>query len=280
MIVPPKTFGLMGAVFGIGFIFGPAIGGQLANPAIVSWFNAATPFWFAAILSIVNMGLLFLFLPETRVHVSTKPIDLGKSLHHIGAALRMEKLRSLFVVGFLYNAGFSFFVTFFGVYLIARYGFTAANIGNFFAYVGVWISIVQGGLTPMVARRWREQRVLTFTLIGTGLALLLYLLPGPWLIMLAIVPVFAISNGLSQANYMGLLSRSASAEVQGEVLGINASVSALAQAIPPILSGIIAAESAPGVTIVVASVFVVAAGVMFVLTPVRGTSSTPLPRER
>lgn len=269
-ITPPekrsRNFGLMGAVFGIGFVLGPSIGGVLANAAIVPWFNAATPFWFAGLLAVLNMILLFHFLPETRTHVSTKAIDYGKSFHHILAAWRMADLRPLFLVGFLYNAGFSFFVTFFGVYLIARYGFTATNIGNFFAYIGLWIAVVQGGLTPLVAKHWHEREVLRITLIATGCTLLLFLLPGPWTILLAVVPVFAVCNGLSQANFMGLLSRSASSEVQGEILGINASVIALAQAIPPIISGVIAAQSEPGTTIVVASVIVICAGLLFVLT--------------
>ena len=50
-----KNFGIVGAAFGLGFILGPYIGGKLADPGIVSWFNASTPFWFAAILTAVNL---------------------------------------------------------------------------------------------------------------------------------------------------------------------------------------------------------------------------------
>jgi len=54
-VTPPeqraKKVGLLGAAFGLGFIIGPFIGGKLSDPSIVIWFTAATPFWFAAMLS-------------------------------------------------------------------------------------------------------------------------------------------------------------------------------------------------------------------------------------
>jgi DHA1 family tetracycline resistance protein-like MFS transporter len=260
-----RNFGLMGAVFGLGFILGPYIGGQLANPNILPWFNAATPFWFAMILALINMTLLFILLPETRTKLSSERVHWAQSLKHIAKAFGTKHLRSFFTVGFLYQGGFSFFVTFFGVYMIERFAFTQSEIGNLFAYVGIWIAITQGFLTGVVAKRWSERQVLNVTFVLTGLGLLLFLVPGPWTVMLFTVPVFAIINGLTQANYMGYLSRSVSEDVQGEILGINMSVTALAQAFPPILSGFIAAKTAPSMTIVLASIFVTIGGVLFLI---------------
>jgi DHA1 family tetracycline resistance protein-like MFS transporter len=261
-----KNFGLMGAVFGMGFILGPYIGGQLANSSIVSWFNAATPFWFAAGLSVLNMTLLYFFFPETRTRLAHKTIHWAESIQHIIKAFTMERLRAFFTVAFLYQSGFSFFVTFFGVYMIERYGFDSSAIGNLFAYIGIWIAITQAGLTGYVAKWFKERQVLNITFLATGFALLLFIVPGPWQVMLITIPVFASVNGLTQANYMGFLSRSVGEDVQGEVLGINASVTALAQALPPIVSGFIAAKTAPSMTIVVASIFVVVSGVLFLVT--------------
>src|SRR5579872_2561196 len=49
-----KNFALIGAAFGVSFIVGPFLGGVLADPSVLSWFNASTPFWFAAILAAAN----------------------------------------------------------------------------------------------------------------------------------------------------------------------------------------------------------------------------------
>jgi len=204
-------------------------------------------------------------LPETNQHMTRERLHFDKSIRDIIRAFTMPHLRSLFTVGFLYQSGFSFFVTFFGVFLIHRYGFNQSAIGNLFAYIGIWVAVTQAGLTPRVAKFWKEKRVLSFSFLGTGLVTLLYLLPGPWTIMLAIIPFFAVFNGLSQANYMGLLSRSADQKVQGEILGINASVGALSQSLPPILSGIIAAEAAPEATVIMAGVIMISSGIVFLL---------------
>src|SRR3989344_2597367 len=64
-----KNFGMMGAAFGLGFIIGPYLGGKLSDPTVVSWFSPATPFWFAAILALLNVGSLLLILPETNKHI-------------------------------------------------------------------------------------------------------------------------------------------------------------------------------------------------------------------
>lgn len=245
-ITPPdrraRNFGLMGMIFGFGFIIGPFLGGVLADSNLVSWFNASTPFWFAAILSTLNVLAITLFLPETHPQPSGEPMDWAKSIHHIVKAVTHPTLRTLFLVGFLLSSGFSFFFTLFNVYLIRRFGFGEAQIGHVFAYIGLWIALTQGLLTPVVTRKWKERQILPITLTGAGLGILLYLLPGPWWILLLVTPPFAMMNGLTMANYMALLSRFAGRESQGEVLGISASVQALAQAVPPMIAAWIASR--------------------------------------
>lgn len=275
-ITPPeqrsKRFGLVGAIFGLGFILGPAIGGQLADSSVHPLFTAATPFWFASALSCANSLLIFFFLNETNAHRTMRSLDWYRSLGNIRRAASRTVLRPLFLVGFLFQSGFSFFTSFFGIYLITRFGFDESDIGYFFAYIGICVACTQVFLTPFVARRWQERSVLSHTLIATGLAVMLFLLPGSWVIALCVAPLFSVFNGLSQANFMGLLSRSAHVNEQGEVLGINASLAALSQSVPPILSGIIAARTSPSITIVVAGIVMVVGGMTFrfMMLPRRG----------
>lgn len=266
-ITPPdqrsKHFGFVGAIFGLGFILGPAIGGQLADSSIHPLFTAATPFWFATVLSAFNTLLIWLFLKETNKHRVAATIEWTRSISNIIRAFSLPALRPLFLVGFLFQSGFSFFTSFFGIYLIVRFRFDESDIGYFFAYIGICVALTQVFLTPFVARRWKEQRVLSVSLAATGVVVFLFLQPGPWPLLLAIVPFFSVCNGLSQANFMGLLSRLAGAQVQGEVLGINASLGALSQAIPAILSGVIAAGSAPSVPLLIAGLVMIAGGIVF-----------------
>ena len=259
-----KTFGLIGAVFGLGFILGPYLGGKLSDHGLVSWFSAATPFWFAAFLSFMNVLSVLLFFPETRASVQEViRIRWGRSFHNIARALTLRGMRGLFVTSLLYNSGFSFLTSFFSVYLIRRFGFSQGNIGDFFAYMGLWIVITQAVITRKVAIRASEPVVLRVTLAGTAIATILFFVPHVWWQLLFIAPILAINNGLTHANLLGLISRSADRSIQGEILGINASMQAIAQAIPPILSGFVAATFNPEMPILVSALIIFLSWVFF-----------------
>lgn len=244
-----KNFALIGAMFGLGFVLGPYIGARLSTPSISffglfstpSWFTTATPFWFTAVLSLINVALVLVLLPETNDHINKKlKMIWNKSLQNIISAATSKNLRFVFSSVFLFWGGFAFFQTFFQIYLKEKLGFNTNNIGDFFAYIGLWIAVTQAAITPFIAKRFKNYQVLKFSLIGNGLALFLQLIPHNTTELLLLAPFIALFNGLTIANTTALVSMSAGKELQGEVLGINASVQALAGAIPAIMAGYIA----------------------------------------
>ena len=259
-----KNFGMIGAAFGVGFIIGPFLGGVLADPSVVSWFNAATPFWFAAILATTNTLQVWLQFDETNKHMRHFDVDFMRGVGNIARAYAMPQLRPIFLTSFFFNAGFGFFISFFGVFLIHKFGFNEARIGNFFAWVGLCAIFTQLVTTRRVAAKFAEAQVLRVTLLGVSVVMLAYLLsPSPaWL--LAIVPLSSTFNGLSLANMGGLLSRSVPPQVQGEILGIGSSIQALANALPPLLGGFVAASFAPEAPVLAAAVTMFVAWLIFV----------------
>ena len=259
-----KNFGLIGAAFGIGFVIGPFLGGKLADPNIVSWFGATTPFWFAACLSLVNASLVLAFLTETNKHIKDGVIEWGRSVKNIIRALHLRSVRPLFVTSFLFQMGFSFYVTFATVFLLYRFGFTEGTIGNYFAYVGLWIVFTQGVVTRFMAKRFAEARILQNSIIMVGVTLSIILMVPKASLLYVVVPFFAISVGLTQANMTALISRSVGPTIQGEILGINGSLNALAMTIPPLISGVIAAVFAPQAPLIIASVVIITAGLYFI----------------
>jgi DHA1 family tetracycline resistance protein-like MFS transporter len=251
-----RNFGLIGAAFGIGFIIGPFLGGELSNPHLVSWFNATTPFWFAAALSTVNMLSVVFFFNETLKQKTKGKIRTLQSLINIQTALISKKFRTFFVTSFLYTAGFTFFTTFFAVFLIQRFHYDQGSIGLYFAFIGVCIALTQGLLTGYIA-----QRMSPFTIIPLALFVLsftLFLLSSnvtPWLLYVITVPQ-CIAIGLIMATLTAFISNQSADNEQGKVLGINASVQALGQAIPPVISGYLAASLSASAPILTSSVLV------------------------
>jgi DHA1 family tetracycline resistance protein-like MFS transporter len=259
-----KNFGLIGAAFGVGFIVGPFLGGVLADRSVLPWFTASTPFWFAAILAAANTTQVLLQFDETNRHIRHVPMQLFKGMANIARAYAMPELRTIFLTSFFFNAGFGFFISFFGLFLIHRFNFNEARIGNFFAWVGVCAIFTQIVTTRRVAARFTEPQVLRISLLGVAGVMFAYLLaPSPmWLFLIA--PISSTFNGLSLANMGGLLSRSVAPQVQGEILGIGASIAALANSLPPLVGGFFAASFAPEAPVLAAGLTMLTAWAIFV----------------
>jgi len=259
-----RNFGFIGMAFGLGFILGPYIGGKLADPNVVSWFNAETPFYFTAMLSFINVLLILAFLPETLKIAKKARIDISRPFKNIATAFSRPGIRSVMPTSFLFTAGFTFFTTFFAIVLAQKFGFKQGNTGDYFAYIGLWIAIVQGGLTGLVAKRYKDYQVLRVSIFISAISLLGYfLIPAggsSWLFL--IPPFMALGNGLTMAFNSSLISRISPRAVQGESLGINSSVMALAQAFPAIIAGYVATVD-DNLPIFVGSVIIALAGIAF-----------------
>ncbi len=234
-----RNFGLIGMAFGLGFILGPFIGGSLADPTIISWFNAATPFWFASLLTISNILLVIRNFTETLEHHRHTPVSALTGFKNIAKALRMSHLRILFLVVFLFTFGFNFFTQFFQVFLVSKFSFTLSQIGNELAYIGIWIAFAQGIIIRPLSKIFSPSQILSFSLFALGITFPILLLPHTAYILFFILPFVAIFNGLSQPNTTAIISNAAGSESQGEILGINQSIQSAGQALPPIIAGII-----------------------------------------
>lgn len=260
-----RRFSLIGAAIGLGLTMGPFLGGVLSDSSRVSWFTFATPFWLAAGLSLVAVLLVFFVFQETlTTTVAKSKIILHQSIINIGKALSLPGLRPILSTSFLYSLGFTFYQTFIGVFLLHKFNLSAAQIGDFFLYTGVWLLIAQLFVVRRLAKYVSERQILRFSLVLTGLCPLLYLLPSAvWGIML-ITPFFVIFNSLTTINIPALVSRSADQTVQGEILGINSSVQALAQTIPPVIAGFLAAKIIYWTPLLVCGLIVILAGFVFI----------------
>lgn len=259
-----KAFGMMGAAFGLGFIVGPFLGGVLASSNYVSWFNSSTPFFFAGLLALFNcVSIKYFFKESIKEKKLHNKIDFFASIKNITRARQFANVRNLFLISFLFNTGFSFFTSFFNVYLTNKFNWNAGNIGNFFAYVGLWMIITQLVIVRRVSKRWKEYQILTYVYFASAIGIFLYFIPqAPWQVLL-VVPFASIPNGLQMANFSSLLSKRTDENVRGEVMGINSSVNSLAQSLPPLLAGAIAAATAYYVPIIFAGFITLITGIVF-----------------
>jgi DHA1 family tetracycline resistance protein-like MFS transporter len=233
-----KGMGLIGAAFGLGFVFGPAIGG------ILSRWGINVPFLFAAGLAFANAILLLFALPETVTpdHPARISAASGRSWKQLIGALRNRALASVLTIYFLGIVAFSIMTASFSIFMMFRLGYDAFHNGWIFAFVGVISAIIQGGLIGRLVKRFGEP---TLVIIGAllftaSLVVLPFVKPSTslWTI-LVIAAATSIGQALSAPTLSSLASKSASAADQGSVLGVMQSVASLARAVGPSLAAVL-----------------------------------------
>ncbi|HET6976741.1 MAG TPA: MFS transporter [Pyrinomonadaceae bacterium] len=234
-----KGMGMIGAAFGLGFIFGPAIGG------ILSHWGIHVPFFFAAALSFGNALLLYFRLPETisAGNPAKNSAARGRSLRDVVDSLKQPRLAFILSIYFLFIVAFSIMTSAFSFYTMFRFGYDAQHTGYLFAYVGVIAVIIQGGLIGKLVKRFGE---LPLVIVGAlCFAISLFAVPfvGPAAGGLGALliggGVFSMGNSLATPALTSLASKSASPEKQGAILGVTQSAASLARTVGPSLTALL-----------------------------------------
>jgi DHA1 family tetracycline resistance protein-like MFS transporter len=238
-----KGMGLIGAAFGLGFIFGPAIGG------ILSRWGIHIPFFFAGGLCFANALLLYFTLPETvtKDHPARQSAARGRGLSEVLQSLKEPKLGFVLTIYFLFIVAFSIMTTSFSLFTMFRFGYDAQHTGYLFAYVGLIAVVIQGGLIGKLVKRFGE---LPLVILGAFcFAISLFAVPfvGPAAGGLAALliggGVFSLGNSLATPALTSLASKSVGPAEQGTVLGVTQSVASLARAVGPSVAALLIASS-------------------------------------
>lgn len=234
-----KNFGLVGMAFGIGFILGPTIGGILADETVYSGFSHATPFWFTAILTLLNLIFVQFAFPETLKESRFSRISPFRGFQNIALSFQVPKLRYIFMVVLLLSLGFSFFTQFFSVYLIQEFSYSEKNIGILYGWIGLWLAFTQGVVVRKLSAKFKTTQLLSVTILGLSLAIVVLLVPSQAVWFYVLNPFVALFQGTTSPNLISLISSQAGPEQQGEILGINQSMNSLGQMVPPLIAGYI-----------------------------------------
>ena len=234
-----KNFGLIGMAFGLGFIFGPALGWILSSEEICPFFDYSTPLWFTSFITLINIYYVATQFPETFKPNARGKVSLLTGFRNIQRAFTLVNMRVILLTVFLQAFAFCFFMQFNQVYLIHKFHFGKEDIGKFFAYIGIWIAFTQGVIVRRISKKFSPPKILRVSLIGLAATLLILLVPDKAWMLLLINPFLAIFQGLTQPNQTSIVSTMTPPEMQGEILGIQQSVTSLAFTIPPLIAGVI-----------------------------------------
>ncbi len=249
-----RGMGLIGAAFGLGFIFGPAIGG------LFSPFGLAVPAFIAAGLGACNWILALFLLPETRVvrpgagaiRPATRRVPL--SIAALLRAMRQPAIARLLTLFLFVTLAFALMEQVLGLFIehawmpaagdvsvgTAR-ALRAAKLTTWILLaVGIAATVVQGGLIGPLVRRFGERKLV---IAGTTiLAISLAITPivagtAVFALMIALGAVWAIGSSITTPSLASLLSLTVGDEEQGGMLGLGQSLSALGRVLGPAAAG-------------------------------------------
>ena len=145
-------FGWINIFISMGFIIGPLMGGVLADPTVVSWFTLATPFWIAACMTVIGMGIIYFGSEETLKKKSSSQWKFFKGMWH---GLRQLKLKRFYLANFFLALGYFTFFRFFPVFLERQFDFTASQLSYVMVYDSLAIMVGVIWLIPFLAKRFK-----------------------------------------------------------------------------------------------------------------------------
>ncbi|MFM8929731.1 MAG: MFS transporter [Betaproteobacteria bacterium] len=225
-----RRFGLVGAMFGVGYVLGPVMGGVLGD------IDLHLPFYVAGVLAVVNTLYGWLLLPESLPPDKRVPFDWRKanpisSLRGLAALAGVKPL--LWVVALSNLAQFILHMTWV-LYCSFKFGWGPKENGWSLFVVGVVAAVVQGGLMRVLLKRFKPDRLVQMGLVSSATGYLAWGLATEGWMMMAIVVCNLLGFTIT-ASLQSLISNAASDREQGTAMGSVASLTSAMAVIAPVV---------------------------------------------
>src|SRR6185436_9311270 len=233
-ITPPeeraRRFGMLGAMFGIGFILGPVMGGLLGA------IDVRLPFFAAGSLALINLLYGYFVLPESLPPERRRPFVLSAAtplkafrglaaLHGVGQLVVVIACSSL--------AQFVLYTTWV-LYTTFKFGWGPLENGWSLAAVGVVSAIVQGLLMGRLLKRFSARRLAVIGLTSSMLAYILFGAATEGWMLFAIIAANALGSTV-QAAIQSIISSAADPRNQGQALGAVGGLNSLMSVVAPLM---------------------------------------------
>ncbi len=240
-ITPPedraKGMGMMGAAFGLGFTIGPAIGGVLAGPDAANP-DFRTPFFVAAGISFIAVvvGIVFLREPERHAAASV-PRGVIERFRGFAAVMSHPRIARPIAVIVMMAFAMAGLESTYALWTERAHGWGPRETGYFFAYIGVLLVLIQGGLVRVAVKRFDEATCApaATAAMAVGIGMI------PWCDTIWLVylsgALIALGFGLGNPMLNALISKGAPGDIQGAVLGASQSAQSLCRILGPITAG-------------------------------------------
>ena len=222
-----KGMGIIGAAVGLGFVFGPAIGG------IFSKTSMSMPFYLAGASSLITLVIIFFLLKES----------LQKSNQENSQSKKQSRWKAfsgpaavLFLLQLLISLSLSGLEATFAYFAAKKAGLGATQLGYIFMIMGFAGAMVQGGLVGRLTKKYGEGTVIQGGIIVSAIGFGLILLVDSFTTAAIFLSIFGIGNGVIRPSVSSLLTKTTNAG-HGSATGLLSSFDSLGRIIGPPLGG-------------------------------------------
>ena len=225
-----KNFGMIGAAFGLGFIIGPVIGGELSH------FGLRAPFYFAAGLTLLNWLYGYFILPESLSKENRRPFN-WKRANPVGSLLHLKKYPAIsgliFSLVFIYVAAHAVQSNW-NYFTIYRFNWSEKMVGRSLGMVGILVALVQVGLIRIVNPRIGNEKSVYTGLIFYSLGMLLFAFATEgWMMFVFLVPY--CMGGIAGPALQAILAGHVPPNEQGELQGALTSIMSATAIVGPLI---------------------------------------------
>jgi DHA1 family tetracycline resistance protein-like MFS transporter len=232
-ITPPeqraKRMGIIGAAFGLGFAFGPTLGGVIKTFLGIEYVG-----FISSGLCLVNFALAYFILPESLVQKNTTKKLEYFPFKSIWASFKTDGIKLIMWINVVYMISSFMFNTSSNLLWNKKNEFTDLQIGLVFSFVGVCTALTQGLLIGWFVRRFSEIRLMVMSMVILGICLLgMTLIPKELFIPyeLILLALLALGNGMLRPTALAIISRLTDRSEQGKIMGVFSSISSLSMGI-------------------------------------------------
>ena len=219
----PRLLGMLGAAFGVGFVFGPAIGGlaALGGPHV--------PFYLASAFALCNAVAAWFRLPETNTtRVAREAVRMRRRFavnRFTGTAL-------------LAGSAFAGFEATFALFGERRFDLTEGSAAAVFLVVGVMLVIVQGVLIGPLTKSFGSPRLLASGFVVLVAGFLVLAVAEVWVVLFVALALLSLGQGVVTPSLTSVVADSVAPDKRGEALGVQQSAGALSRIVGPAIAGL------------------------------------------
>lgn len=258
-----KAFGLIGAAFSFGFIFGPAI-----SAFTIGW-GSAMPFLIAGTVTVVAVLLTAFYLPETNKHIGEvqhgKLFDFKKMWH----TLFDPQVGLTFIITLIFYFAFACAIIYgFQPFTMHILNISTSDNAKLFTLFGIVGLVAQTFLVQFFTKKFGMKKAFSLSILFTAVSFFIMYISRSLGLFVAASIILGVFNSVVQTLIPTILSQEVDAKSQGSIMGLNASYQSIGMIIGPIVGGAVASISVP-MPFLVGTVFILLCFVLsfYVLRP-------------